>query len=313
MEAENKLRENPLTGCAELDAELEAIALRKRRAEDVVQIQSDRLLAQEANEQEHSEANEMMECGCCFGDFTWDDLVSCNNGHLVCRDCVTRTTQECAFGQADNVYDPSGLRCIAALNDTCSHVIPTTMIEKVVSSDLLDKLTARIVSTELEAANLDLIRCPFCLYAEFKEPPPRIRLRFDCRQPLLLILYLLTLICPSFLAAITIPLMICIEYHILEWKNWDAKLNDSYRRMYGRVQEGVRVFKCRNVKNCGRESCIQCCKEWNAFHDCLKDATDGLRLYVEKAMADAVKRTVYAILYQINFFSVLNVTSDLSS
>jgi hypothetical protein len=298
IDAEKELQENPRTGCEELDAELDVIALRKRQAEDTAQIQSDHLLAQNVNEQEHSEADEMMECGCCFGDFTWDDLVSCNGGHLVCRDCVTRTAQECAFGQADSAYDPSGLRCIAAFNDTCDHVIPTTMLETVVSSDLMDKLTARIAATELEVASLDLVRCPFCLYAEFKEPPPRIRLRFDGRQPVLLILYLLTLICPLVLASITIPLMICIEYtDFLEWKDWNRKINASYRRLYGRIQEGVRIFKCQNVKNCGRESCIQCYKEWTAFHDCLKDAADGLRLYVEKAMADAVKRTVH-ILFQ---------------
>ena len=221
IEAEKQLRENPLTGCAELDTEIDVIALRKRQAEETVQIQKDHLLAQEVNEQEHSEANEMMECGCCFGDFTWDDLVSCSGGHLVCRDCVTRIAQECAFGQADNAYDPSGLRCIAALNDICNHIIPTAMLETVISSDLMDKLNARIAITELEVASLNLVRCPFCWYAEFKEPPFRIRLRFDYRQPVLLILYLLTLICPSILAGITIPLMICIEYtNFLSGRSW---------------------------------------------------------------------------------------------
>jgi hypothetical protein len=305
--AEKQLRENPFTGYAELDAELEAIALRKRRIEDIAQIQIDLILAQKVNEEEHSKADEMMECGCCFGDYTWDDITSCNGGHLVCRECVTRTAQECAFGQGDNTYDSRGLRCIAATNDKCNDVIPTTILEGVLSTDLMAKLTTRIISTDLEIANIDLIRCPFCLYAEFKEPTQKIRLHSYCKRLIMGLLAWTTLLSPLLLANITLPLIICIEYtDFFEWKDWEKTINLSYQRFYGRVQESSRTFKCRNENDCGRDSCVECGKEWAPFHDCLKDEKDGLRLYVEKAMADAVKRTVYS-----RSISVLIIVSEM--
>ena len=297
--AERQLRENPTTGCVELDSEIEGIALRKRRMEDIEQIQSDFVVAQRVNEEEYSEADEMMECGCCFGDYTWEDITSCNGGHLVCRECVTHTAQECAFGQGDNTYDSRGLRCIAASNDKCAHVIPISILEGVLSTDLMSKFTSRIISTELETADMDLIHCPFCLYAEFKEQPPKIRLRSFCKRLIMVLLAWITLLYPLLLGNITIPLIICIEYtDFFEYKDWEKMMNSSYQKFYdgGGLQENARTFKCRNENNCGRESCLECCKEWAPFHDCLKDEKDGLRLYVEKAMADAVKRTVSLFL-----------------
>ena len=291
--AEKQLRENPLTGCVEFDEELAAIALAKRRELDVVQIQSDLTLAQRLNEEEHTVADEMQECGCCFGDYTWDSIVSCNGGHLVCRDCVTHTAQESAFGQGDTSYDPRGLRCIAATNEKCDHVIPNDTLDGVLTSDLMTRLSTRILATELESANLDLIRCPFCLYSEFKLPAKKVRLRSYWRHVVVGILVWLTLFAPIILANITIPLIICIEYtDFFEWKELNTVINGSYQRIHGGIPNGARTFKCQNVNACGRESCIECGKEWAPFHDCLKDEKDGLRLYVEKAMADAVKRTV---------------------
>ena len=291
--AEKQLRENPLTGCMELDDEIAATELVKRRESDVMQIQSDLSLAQQLNEEEHTATDEMQECGCCFGEYTWESIVSCNGGHLVCRGCITHTAQECAFGQGDTAYDLRGLRCIAVTNEKCDHVIPNDTLDGVLSSDLMIRLSTRIVATELESADLDLIRCPFCLYAEFKLPQKKVRIRPYFKHILVGILAWLTLLAPVILANITLPLIICIEYtNFFEWKQLNIVINASYQRIHCTIANGARTFKCQNVDECGRESCIECGKEWAPFHDCLKDEKDGLRLYVEKAMADAVKRTV---------------------
>ena len=291
--AEKQLRENPKTGCEELDAEIEAIANRKRRLESAAQIKNDLTLAQTISEKEHSEAGEMMECGCCFGEYTWDEITSCDGGHLVCRGCVVHTAQECAFGQADNSYDPKGLRCIALSNEKCEYVISAKILESVLPSELMAKLTARGVTTELEMANLDLVRCPFCTYAEFKASPPKLTLRSWVKNFVVGILGFVTILYPVILANITVPLMICIQYtSLLEWKRWIIAINAAYQRQSSGIEDGARTFKCLNASECGRESCLVCSKEWAPFHDCLKNEKDGLRLYVEKAMADAVKRTV---------------------
>jgi hypothetical protein len=51
------------------------------------------------------------------------------------------------------------------------------------------------------------------------------------------------------------------------------------------------VFKCQNP-DCGKTSCLSCNRESRPFHKCYEREQDSLRLFVEKAMADAVKRTV---------------------
>jgi hypothetical protein len=203
--AERQLREQPDTGCEELDAEIAAIDRRNRLESSLAQIQNDLVFARKVNEQEYTEAEELVECGCCFGDYPWDDMTSCTAGHLVCYQCVTHTAQECAFGQGDNTYDPRGLKCIAASNEKCNDVIPTRILERVLAPDLLTRYTTRIMATELETANLNLVRCPFCMYAEFKDPPIKIRLRAIFRHIAVVILFFITLLFPFFVTSITVP------------------------------------------------------------------------------------------------------------
>ena len=317
-QAEKQLRENPLTGCKELDDEIIAIEFRLRQKSATSQIANDIDVARKINEEEHVEADAMTECACCFGDYTWEDIISCNGGHLVCRGCVTHTAEECAFGQGDTAFDGKGLKCIAVSNDgQCHQVIPVTILERVLSSELMGKLTTRMTSMNLETSNLDLVCCPFCPYAEFKDSPPKIRLRpawgRSLRGICVSILFGITLAWPIVLGNLTIPLIICIAFmDLLGVKGWDDAVNKAYTRRHARVQEGAQTFKCLNKDKCGRESCLQCCKEWAAFHDCMRDEKDGLRLYVEKAMADAVKRTVLH-LFASSDFSVQDAISDLSN
>jgi hypothetical protein len=296
--AEKQLRQQPNTGCAELDAEIAEITNKSRQVEMSIQIEKDLTLARQYNESQYSEAQELLECGCCFGEYTWEEMTACTAGHLVCHTCITHTAQECAFGQGDNAYDPRGLCCIAASNEKCNAVIPTRTLERVLSIDLMTRLTTRITATDLDSASLDIVRCPFCIYAEFKDPPVKIRLRAIFRPVVAIFLFFTTLLCPFILANITVPLIICVYYtDLLEWKDFKRSVNDVYQRRYGGIQEGSRSFNCLNTDgDCGRESCLECGKEWAPFHDCLKDEKDGLRLYVEKAMADAVKRTVHSHL-----------------
>jgi hypothetical protein len=307
---EQKLRQG--TGCEELDAEIEAVAARKFQTEIAKQIESDSTLAQKTNDEEYTATNEMIECGCCFGDYTWEDLTSCNGGHLICRSCVTRTVQECAFGQADAAYTDRGLRCIAASSESCDSEIPNNRLRQVLPLDLWARYTGRIMSTELESAHLDLVRCPFCPYAEFKEKvtqphQPQVRLRLYLQHVVTLFLSLTTLIAPLILVNVTLPLILYIYWkNLFQSKNITRLINESRERQRETPEEGSKIFKCQNVDACGRESCVDCGKEWAPFHDCLRTEKDGLRLYVEKAMADAIKRTVRCILDSLMIVSEMS-------
>ncbi|RCH83182.1 hypothetical protein CU098_003372, partial [Rhizopus stolonifer] len=71
---------------------------------------------------------------------------------------------------------------------------------------------------------------------------------------------------------------------------WDiaSDLEMAYKRLI-KTRRGM-VLKCKNPE-CKIDTCLQCQRPFRGLHKCWEKEADGLRLYVEKAMADAVKRT----------------------
>ncbi|KAI9136533.1 hypothetical protein BKA69DRAFT_1170604 [Paraphysoderma sedebokerense] len=74
------------------------------------------------------------------------------------------------------------------------------------------------------------------------------------------------------------------------------------------------VFKC-NSPSCGKQSCLLCQLEFKPFHKCNEfDGAAGetksekLRLYVEKAMSDSVKRVLFSMTSIMMNISARNVT-----
>ena len=67
-----------------------------------------------------------------------------------------------------------------------------------------------------------------------------------------------------------------------------AALEETLRRI--QLRRRGALFRCASPR-CERESCIACSKEWAPFHRCFEREEDAARVYVERAMADAVKRT----------------------
>ncbi len=56
-------------------------------------------LARMILESNFEDTDPSIECGCCYGDFLFDDLVQCYEGHLFCQDCLRRYAKEAVFGQ----------------------------------------------------------------------------------------------------------------------------------------------------------------------------------------------------------------------
>lgn len=62
-------------------------------------------IAQQMNECEYAELGQLIECGCCFCEVAFDNMVQCYEGHLFCEDCLKNYANESVFGHGKVCVD----------------------------------------------------------------------------------------------------------------------------------------------------------------------------------------------------------------
>jgi len=261
------------------------------------------------DEAEHAAASELVGCETCYGDYSWNEIAACSVGHFICYGCLTRSVQENLYGQGQSMVGAkSSIRCIsAAASPTCDACIPPEILAKVIPEDMLQAMEEKAATENLDRSGMNLVRCPFCSYAEVDELQPYCVRQWAKVCGILVLLMLYIYIPKSALSTIA-PLLL-FAYFITPFLLRDSsgivqdtiKLISPHRHWQNavrRIQLKRRgtLFKCRNER-CRQESCIGCSKEWTAFHKCFEKEEDSVRIHVEKAMANAVKRTVCISLH----------------
>lgn len=142
----------------------------------------DFLLALQVNEDEYKQDGQLIECGCCFGEFAFEKMTQCSDGHLFCKECLIKYAQEAVFG--------SGKSELSCMEGGCPCSYPVCELEKVLPDNILCKYYERQAEEAVAATCADeLVRCPFCNFPAlldkdmslFSCPNPRCR-KESCRK-----------------------------------------------------------------------------------------------------------------------------------
>ncbi|KAK1804754.1 hypothetical protein P4O66_003607 [Electrophorus voltai] len=136
----------------------------------------------EQKAKEMAEDGQLIECGCCCGDFAFEEMTQCSDGHLFCKECLVKYAQEAVFG--------SGRSELSCMDGSCTCSFPTSELEKVLPENILCKYYERQAEEAVAATCADeLVRCPFCNFPAlldkdislFSCPNPRCR-KESCRR-----------------------------------------------------------------------------------------------------------------------------------
>jgi hypothetical protein len=276
------------------------------------QLQQDLELALKWNEEEAEKEGEMYDCECCFIPNTLQQMSACDaDAHYICFRCIRHAINAALYDQgwARNIDTVRcTLKCIAPMTGVdCNGCVSLAFVKRALleeqdGEDNFAKLNERFAGEALIKSQLPLVRCPFCAYAELNDFAiadadlfAELRLKpqsssFSSMASisvldlvwkllsqilvlLLILLYsLVTLISPS-----TTPLL-----------PFFAPIQSALRLIHLK-RRGLR-FQCLSP-TCGRSSCLTCAAPWHDPHTCYSSQLTSLRLTLERATTDAVKRT----------------------
>jgi hypothetical protein len=313
--ADERLNRPPMpllvkTRSDELNQELyNALIVPEMERQRVKQLQQDFELAMQWNEEEAEQEGEMYDCECCFIPNTIQQMSACDvDGHFICFRCIRHAINAALYDQgwARNINtDTCTLKCIAPMttgSEECRGCIPLgfikrALIEEQDGRDNFAKLNERFASDALQKSQLPLVQCPFCPYAEIDDlalPDANLftHLRFKSRPMILASIAsvpLLELLCFKATQAILFGLVLFYTFITITFRlPVIAPFRTALRRIHLK-RRGLR-FQCLSP-TCHRASCLSCNLPWHDPHTCFSSQLTSLRLTLERATTDAVKRT----------------------
>ncbi|OJJ46553.1 hypothetical protein ASPZODRAFT_66170 [Penicilliopsis zonata CBS 506.65] len=290
-----KLKE---TGSAELDKELYDTILAPLLAQQKeAQEGRDFQLAEALNETEAKAADALYECECCLGDITFEQASTCStNSHIICYNCIQRTTHEALFGQGWGKSidaQKATLKCLAPLpHGMCDgslhpQVVKQAILVQTSGFETYRKFEDRLASEALLKSQLKLVRCPFCSYAEADSAyhPSTRGIVWRFRRGGIISSIVITIVLLDLIPLLCIPVLILL---LIDPAAVAAVFRNSLISLCLKVRP--KRFTCANP-TCRRSSCITCNKPWRDPHICHEPLLLDLRATVEAARTAAVKRT----------------------
>ena len=133
----------------------------------------DRMLAVSLNNEQYEEEGQKIECGCCYGDAAFEDMVQCLEGHLFCASCLMNYAKEATFGQ--------GKATLSCMTDGCDGNFPLSQLKKALPTNILEKYEDRVKDEALLLAQMDdFVQCPSCDFGAILPPEDKV---FKCQNP----------------------------------------------------------------------------------------------------------------------------------
>ncbi|XP_071954572.1 uncharacterized protein [Antedon mediterranea] len=134
---------------------------------------TDRELAVTLNGQEYEQEGQLIECGCCYGEVAFEQMVQCSDGHLFCTMCMNSYAKEAVYG--------SGKLNLSCMSDGCESRFPKSQLDKCLPKDVIAKYEERQKEESLNLADLDnLVKCPSCEFAAIMDTDDKV---FKCQNP----------------------------------------------------------------------------------------------------------------------------------
>ncbi|MCJ8746433.1 hypothetical protein PDJAM_G00141700 [Pangasius djambal] len=228
----------------------------------------DFLLALQVNEEQYQKDGQLIECGCCCGEFAFEEMTQCSDGHLFCKECLVKYAQEAVFG--------SGRSELSCMEGSCTCSFPTSELEKVLPENILCKYYERQAEEAVAATCADeLVRCPFCNFPAlldkeislFSCPNPRCR-KESCRKCHVLWKEHAGKTCEQVLERDEIRLRVAFEERMTA-----ARVRKCHKCSTGLVKsEGCNRMSCR----CGAFMCYLCREPINGYnHFCQHARSPG--------------------------------------
>ncbi len=229
--------------------------------------EADHKLAEELNTEFATADGAMLECGCCFGEFPFEALIQCSDGHLFCKNCLKHYVEETVFGGGR-----SNIKCMSS--DGCHGFFPDSMIQAAVSDKVFAKYSEALTRDALKAADInDIVNCHNCQL--------QVSLPIDCG---------IVLVCPDCRAE---TCRLCgEEAHIpLKCSEVEKKSETEARLKVEEAMTAARIRECPKCKTrfFKTEGCNKMVCTCNTFlcYICKKDITkQGYSHFCQTAHCD---------------------------
>ncbi|KAJ9051737.1 hypothetical protein DSO57_1002001 [Entomophthora muscae] len=252
-------------------------------------------LAKKFNQSQYEEEKQSITCGCCYIQYPFEELAQCDEGHLFCFECVNRYVSEAIHGQI-GFKNHTQVPCIDTSG--CSACFLDSELGRVLNSDLMSSYNSFIAEQELEKSSLALVRCPFCRYVEVDNDPSFRKIKWINYWGLLISLIVIhsAPVSRSFFWWVSVPTMVLLigltGLGMIQLYSLDPVVLFPRFRIPSILRTPVEIttLQCKSPE-CGKMSCRICFQQCLPSHECMENEKDALRLKVEQAMADAVKRT----------------------